>query len=38
MGSILDEVIAFLNVPNPSSCTLALRFIQSLTGINIRNI
>jgi hypothetical protein len=36
-GSIPDEVIRFLNWPNPSSCTMALRSTQHLTEMSTRN-
>jgi hypothetical protein len=34
--SIPDEIIAFSNLPNPSSRTMALGSTQPLTGMNIR--
>jgi hypothetical protein len=36
--SIPDEVIAFLNWPNPSSRTMALGSTQPLTEMSIRNL
>jgi hypothetical protein len=36
-GSIIDEV-DFLNLPNPSSRTMALGSIQSLTEMSNRNL
>jgi hypothetical protein len=36
--SIPDEVIGFFNWPNPSRRTLALRSIQPLTEMSIRNL
>jgi hypothetical protein len=36
-GSIPDEVIGFCNLPNPSSCTMALGLTQPLTEIGTRN-
>jgi hypothetical protein len=37
VGSIPDEVIGFFNCPNPSSRTMALGSIQSLTEMSTRN-
>jgi hypothetical protein len=37
-GSIPDEVIAFVNKPNPSSRTMALGSTQTLTEMSIRNL
>jgi hypothetical protein len=37
-GSILDEVNAFFNFPNPSSHNMALGFTQPLTEISTRNL
>jgi hypothetical protein len=37
-GSIPDEVIEFLNLPNPSSRTMALRPTQPLTEMGTRNL
>jgi hypothetical protein len=37
-GSIPDEVIAFLNKPNPSSRTMALGSTQFLTEMSTRNL
>jgi hypothetical protein len=37
MGSIPD-VIGFLNWPNPSSRTMAVRSIQPLTEMSTRNL
>jgi hypothetical protein len=36
-GSIPDEVNAFFNWPNPSSCTMALRSTQPLREMSTRN-
>jgi hypothetical protein len=36
--SISDEVVAFLNWPNPSSRTMALRSTQPLTEMSTRNL
>jgi hypothetical protein len=38
MGSILDEVTGFSNLPNPSSSTMALESIQPLTAMSTRNL
>jgi hypothetical protein len=38
MGSVLDEVTEFLNLPNPSSHTMALGSTQLLTGMSTRNL
>jgi hypothetical protein len=38
MFSIPDEVTRFLNWPNPSSRTMALRSTQPLTEMSIRNL
>jgi hypothetical protein len=38
MGTFPDEVIAFLNRPNPSRCTMFLGFTQSLAEMSTRNI
>jgi hypothetical protein len=32
------EVIVFFNLPNPSSCTMALGSTQPLTEMSIRNL
>jgi hypothetical protein len=37
-GSIPDEVIGFLNWPNPSSRTIALGSTQPLTEMSTRNL
>jgi hypothetical protein len=37
-GSIPDEVIAFLNWPNPSSSSMVLGSTQSLTEMSTRNL
>jgi hypothetical protein len=37
-GSIPDEVIGFLNWPNPSSRTMALGSTQPLTEMSTRNL
>jgi hypothetical protein len=37
-GSIANDVIGFLNSLNPSSRTMALGSIQSLTGMSAMNI
>jgi hypothetical protein len=37
-GSIPDEAIGFLNLPNPSSLTMALGSTQPLTEMSTRNI
>jgi hypothetical protein len=37
-GSILDEVIGFFNLPNPSSRTMALGSTQPLTEMSTRNL
>jgi hypothetical protein len=37
-GSIPDEVTGFLNSPNPSSHTMALRSTQPLTEMSTRNL
>jgi hypothetical protein len=37
-GSVSDEVIAFFNLPSPSSRTMALRSSQPLTVTSTRNI
>jgi hypothetical protein len=37
-GSISDEVIGFLNLPSPSSRTMALRPTQPLTKISTRTL
>jgi hypothetical protein len=37
-GLILDEVIGFFNLPNPSSRTMALGSSQSLTEMSTRNL
>jgi hypothetical protein len=37
-GSIPDEVIGFLNLPNPSSRTMALGSTQPLTEMSTRNL
>jgi hypothetical protein len=36
--SVPDEVIGFLNRPNPPSPTMALESTQPLTEMNIRNL
>jgi hypothetical protein len=36
MGSILDEVVEFFQILNPSSCTMALGFTQPVTEISTR--
>jgi hypothetical protein len=36
--SIHDEVIAFLNLPNPSSRTMALGLTQPLTEMSTKNL
>jgi hypothetical protein len=38
MGSVLDEVIEFSNMPNSSSCTVAQGLIQTLSEISTRNL
>jgi hypothetical protein len=38
MGSIRDEVIAFFNLPNPASRTMALGSTQPLTELSTRNL
>jgi hypothetical protein len=38
VGSIPDEVIGFLNSPNPSSRTMTLVSIQPLTEMSTRNL
>jgi hypothetical protein len=38
VGSILDEVIGFFNLPNPSSRTMALGSIQPVTEMSTRNL
>jgi hypothetical protein len=38
VGSIPDEVIGFYKWPNPSSSTMALGSIQSLTEMSTRNL
>jgi hypothetical protein len=37
-GSILDEVVAFFNLPNPSSHTMAVWSTQLLTEISTGNL
>jgi hypothetical protein len=37
-GPIPDEVFGFFDVPNPSSCTLALEYTQPLTEMSTRNL
>jgi hypothetical protein len=37
-GSIPDEVIVFLNLPNPSSRIVTLSSIQPLTEMSTRNL
>jgi hypothetical protein len=37
-GSIPDEVIGFLNLPNPSSSNMALGSTQPLTEMSARNL
>jgi hypothetical protein len=37
-GSILDEVVAFLDLPNPSSRNMALYSTQPLTEMSTRNL
>jgi hypothetical protein len=37
MGSIPDEVVAFFNLPNPSSRTMGLGSTQHLTEMSTRN-
>jgi hypothetical protein len=37
-GSSPDEVIGFFNLPNPSSCTMALGSTQPLTDMSTRNL
>jgi hypothetical protein len=37
-GSIPDEVIGFINEPNPSNRTMALGSTQPLTEMNTRNL
>jgi hypothetical protein len=37
-GLILDEVIKFLNLSNPSSCTMDLGSTQPLTEMSTRNL
>jgi hypothetical protein len=37
-GSIPDEVIGFLNLPNPSSRTMALGSTRPLTEMSTRNL
>jgi hypothetical protein len=37
-GSTPDEVIGFLNLPNPSSRTMALGSTQPLTEMSTRNL
>jgi hypothetical protein len=36
--SIPDEVIGFLNLPNPSSCTMVLGSTQTLIEMSTRNL
>jgi hypothetical protein len=36
-GSVPDEIIGFFNLPNPSSCTMALGSTQPLTEVSTRN-
>jgi hypothetical protein len=38
MGLSPDEVDFFFNLPNPSSCTMALRLTQPLTEMSTRKI
>jgi hypothetical protein len=38
MGSIPNEVIGFFNLPDPSSCTMALGSTQPLTEMSTRNL
>jgi hypothetical protein len=37
-GSIPDDVIEFINLPNPSSGTMALGSTQPLTEMSTRNL
>jgi hypothetical protein len=37
-GSITDEVIGFLNWPNPSNRTITLESTQPLTEMSTRNL
>jgi hypothetical protein len=37
-GLIPNEVIGFFNLPNPSTCTRALRSTQILTEMSTRNL
>jgi hypothetical protein len=37
-GSVPYQVIGFLNLPNPSSCTMALGSTQPLTEMSTRNL
>jgi hypothetical protein len=37
-GSNPDEVIGFLDCPNPCSCTMSLGSAQSLTEMSTRNL
>jgi hypothetical protein len=37
-GYVQDEVIGFLNLPNPSSRTMALGSTQPLTEMSTRNL
>jgi hypothetical protein len=38
MGSSPDEVDFFFNLPNPSSCAMALGSTQPLTEMSTRNL
>jgi hypothetical protein len=37
-GSVPDEVVLFLNLPNPSSRTMVLGLTQPLTEMSTRNL
>jgi hypothetical protein len=37
-GSIPDEVTGFFNLPNPSSCTMALGSTQPVTEMSSKNL
>jgi hypothetical protein len=38
VDSIPDEIIGFFNLPNPSSCTIALGSTQRVTEMSIKNL
>jgi hypothetical protein len=38
VGSIPNEVVGFFNLPNPSSCTMALELTQPLTEMSTGNL